>query len=55
MRIYNRCIEIEVVPEDWKVACFMQVYKRRAERSEYMNFRGIRTLNIHGKAYGKIC
>ena len=34
MRIFNICMESGVVPEDWKGACIVPVYKGKGERRD---------------------
>ena len=38
-----------VVPEDWKSACIVPVYKGKGDRRECANYRGISILSIPGK------
>ena len=51
LRIFNKCMETCVVPEDWKMACIVQIYKGKGDRREYANYRRICILSIHGKLY----
>ena len=32
LRIFNRCMEFGVVPEDWKATCIIPVYKGKGDR-----------------------
>ena len=34
LRIFSRCMESGVVPEDWKATCFVPIYKRKGDRRE---------------------
>ena len=54
MRIFNRCIESGVVPEDWNVACITLIYKGKGDKIKRPNYSGIITLNIPGKIYGRV-
>ena len=46
MRIFNRCMESGVTPEDWKAACIVPVYKGKGDRRDWANYRGINILSI---------
>ena len=37
-------VENGVVPEDWRSAVIVQLYKGKGERTECKNYRGIRLL-----------
>ena len=50
----STCMEIQDVPEDWKVVCIVSVYKLRGERNEWGNYEGIRILRIPGMLYDKV-
>ena len=39
LRIFNKCMESGVVPEDWKAACVVPVYKGRGDRRDCANYR----------------
>ena len=54
MRIFNKCRESGVVPEDWKPACIVPVYKMKGDRRYCANYRGISILNIPRKIYGRV-
>ena len=47
-------MESGVVPEDWKAACIVPVYKGKGDRRDCINSRGISILIIPGKIYGRI-
>ena len=42
------------VPEDWRSALIVPLYKGKGERTEYKNFRSIILLNVVGKIYAEI-
>ena len=42
-------MESGVVPEDWKAACIVPVYKGKGDRRYCVNYRGISILRIPGK------
>ena len=46
--------ESVVVPEDWRSAVIVALYKGRGERSECKNLRGISLLSVVGKIYAEI-
>ena len=41
LRIFNNCMESGVIPEDWKAACIVPVYKGKGDRRDFANYRGI--------------
>ena len=43
--------EIGVVPEDWRSAVIVLLYKGKGEKTEYSNYRGINLLSVVGKIY----
>ena len=49
MRIFNKCMASGVVPEDWKAACIVPVYKGKGDSRDCANYRGINVLSIPGK------
>ena len=50
-RVCNKALESGVVPEDWRSAVIIPLYKGRGERTEYKNSRGISLLSMVGKIY----
>ena len=46
--------ESGAVPEDWRSAAIVPLYKGKGERTEYNNYRGISLLNVVGKIYAGI-
>ena len=49
MRILNKCMKSGVVPEDWKAACIVPVYKGKGDGRDCAIYRGISILSIRGK------
>ena len=43
--------ESGVVPEDWRSAATVPLYKRKGVRAEGKNYRGISLLSVVGKIY----
>ena len=43
--------ESGVVPEDWRSAVIIPLYKLKGEKSECKNYRGISLLSMVGKIY----
>ena len=39
------------VPEDWRSAVIVPLYKDKGERTKCKNYRGISLLNVAGKVY----
>ena len=48
----NMAFERGVVPEDWRYAVIVPVYKDKEERTECKNYRGISLLSVVGKMRG---
>ena len=43
-----------VVPEDWKFAVIVSMYKGKGERTECKTYRGISLVSVVGKIYAGI-
>ena len=50
----NSCLEEELLPQDFKDALIVIIYKKKGERSDCGNHRGIALLSIAGKILAKI-
>ena len=50
-RLCNMVFESGVVPEDWRSAEIVPLYKSKGERTECSNYRGISLLSVVGKIY----
>ena len=46
--------ESGVLPEEWRSAVIVPLYKGKRERTECKNYRGISLLNVAGKVYAGI-
>ena len=46
---YARALESNVVPEDWRSAVTVPLYKDRGERTEFQNYRGTSLVRVVGK------
>ena len=46
--------ESGVVPEDWRSAVIVPLYKGKGERNECKNCRGVSLLSVAGKIYAGI-
>ena len=53
-KLCNMAFESGVVPEDWRSAVNVLLYKGKGERRECSNYRGIGLLNVIGKIYAGI-
>ena len=54
LNLYNLCWEQEQLPQDFKDALIVTIYKKKGERSDCGNHRGISLLSIAGKVFAKI-
>ncbi len=54
MLICNLAWEQSKVPEDWRKAIVVPLYKGKGNREESNNYRGISLLSVPGKIYGRI-
>ncbi len=52
--ICNLAWEHSEVPEDWRKAIIVPLYKGTGKREECNNYRGISLLSVPGKIYGRI-
>ena len=52
--LYNRCLHTGRVPQDFRDALIVTIYKKKGDRSECGNHRGISLLSIVGKVFAKI-
>ena len=46
--------ESGIVPEDWRSAVILPLYKVKGERTDCSNYRGISLLSLVGKIYAGI-
>ena len=53
-RLSNMAFESGVVPEDWRSAMTLPLYKGKWERTECKNYKGISLLNEVGEIYAGI-
>ncbi len=49
-----RAWKMREVPDDWKKAIIVPLFKGKGSRSECSSYRGIRLLSVPGKVYGRI-
>ena len=54
VRLFRICMSKGEVPDDWKRACIVPLYKGKGEKSECKNYRGISLLSVPGKVYGRV-
>ena len=52
--IIDKCWSTEVLPDDWKVAEIVPLYKSKGKRSECSNHRGISLLSVPGKVFASV-
>ena len=53
-KLCNMAFEESFVPEDWRSAVIVPLYKGKGERTECKNYRGISLLSVVGKIYAGI-
>ena len=53
-RVFNKCMESGVVPEDWKAACIVPVYKGKGDGMGCASRSGKSVFSILGKIYGRV-
>ena len=54
VRLFNVCLNSGEVPEDWKRACVVPLYKGKGEKCVCGSYRGISLLSVTGKLYGRV-
>ena len=54
LSLYNTCLENGTLPQDFRDALIVTVYKKKGDRSDCGNHRGISLLSIAGKILAKI-
>ena len=54
LKLCNMAFESGVVPEDWRSAVIVPLYKGKRERTECKNYRSISFLSVVGKIYAGI-
>ena len=54
LRVCNMVFERSVVPEDWRSAVIVPLYKGKGEKSEFKNYRGISLFSVVGKIYAGV-
>ena len=52
LRLCNIAFESDAVPEDWRSAVIVPLYKGKEEKTDCKNYRGISLLCVVGKIYG---
>lgn len=52
--LFNVCVESSKVPDDWKNAVIVPLYKGKGDKYECKNHRGISLLSIPGKLYARL-
>ena len=54
VRVLNICWKEGRVPEDWRKAVIVPIYKGKGEKDVCNNYRGISLLSVVGKLYGRV-
>jgi hypothetical protein len=52
--IFNSCLELRKIPEDWKIALVTPLYKNKGEKSDPNNYRAISVLSPIAKMFEKL-
>ena len=50
----NKCWETRTVPSNWLRANIVTIYKKKGEKSECGNYRGLSRLDVAGKTFAKV-
>lgn len=53
-RLFNLVLELEVVPDAWKMAAILPIYKQKGSREDCSNYRPISLLSVLGKLLDSI-
>ncbi len=54
LRVCPKAWEVGRVPDDWRKAMIVPIYKGKGSKEECKNYRGISLLSIPGKVYGRV-
>ena len=54
VRLLNTCFDAGEVPEDWRMAIIVPLYKGKGDKHVCGNYRGISLLSVVGKVYGRV-
>ena len=54
VRLLNLSFDMGVVPMDWRGACTVSLYKEKGDKCECSNSRGISSLSVVGKLFGRV-
>ena len=54
VRLLNLSFDMRVVPMDWRGACIVPLYKRKGDKCECSNSKGISLLSVVGKLFGRV-
>ncbi|MFA0954731.1 RNA-directed DNA polymerase, partial [Klebsiella pneumoniae] len=54
LQLFNACYESGRVPEEWKFAVIVPLYKGKGDVYDCRNHRGISLLSVPGKLYGRL-
>ena len=54
VRLLNLSFDMGVVPMDWRGACIVPLHKRKGDKCECSNSRGISLLSVVGKLFGRV-
>ncbi|CAF0903414.1 unnamed protein product [Brachionus calyciflorus] len=54
LKIFNNCLELEKIQEDWKIAIVTPLYKNKGDKSQIDNYRAISVLSPIAKMFEKL-
>ena len=54
IRLLSLSFDMGVVPMDWRGACIVPLYKGKGDKCECSNSRGISSLRVVGKLFGRV-
>ena len=53
-QLFNCCLELRKIPEDWKIAVVTPLYKNKGDKTDMNNYRAISVLSPIAKIFEKL-
>jgi len=54
LKLFNSCLELKKIPEDWKIAIVTPLYKNKGDKTIIDNYRAISVLSPIAKMFEKL-